>query len=135
MARKTATVVISEEGRDKGKHFEITEMSAVQGEKFAIRVIQALIAGGVEIDMSNASAATLASIGFAAFSKIPLADIEDLSAQLMACVKWQNPTNHSITRNIIEEDIEEISTLLTLKKESFMLNFGFFLSALSRGSV
>lgn len=135
MARKKATIVIQDEGRDKGKHFEITEMSAVQGEKFAVRVIQALIAGGVDIDISNASAATLASIGFAAFSKIPMQDIEELSEQLMACVKWQNPTNHSITRNIIEEDIEEISTLLTLKREAFMLNFGFFLTALSQKSV
>ena len=132
MARKTATIVIEDEGRDKGKHFQVTEMSAVQGERFAIRVIQAFIAGGVDIDLANANSATLASIGFSAFSKIPMKDIEELSEQLMACVKWQNPSNHGITRNIIEEDIEEIGTLLTLKKESFMLNFGFFLNALSR---
>jgi len=132
MARKKATIVINTEGRDKGKHFLIEEMSAVQGERFAVRVVQALIAGGVDIDISNANAATLASIGFAAFSKIPIEDIEELSKQLMACVKWQNPSNHGITREIIEEDIEEISTLLELKKEAFMLNFGFFLSALSR---
>jgi len=46
MARKTATVTISAEGRDKGKTFFLTEMSAERSEEWGERALLALVRGG-----------------------------------------------------------------------------------------
>ena len=48
MARKEASFT-AESGRDKGKQFLITEMSASQAENWAIKVILAIGNAGIEI--------------------------------------------------------------------------------------
>lgn len=138
MARKTATIVIEDEGRDKGKRFFITEMSAMQAERFAVRAIKALIASNVDlgaISMATANSAELARVGFQGLASISNDEVYDLMDELMRCVQFcPDKTNPNIKRVLDQnaEDIEEVSTLFTLKREVFNLNFSFFISALTR---
>ena len=48
MARKESTF-IAESGRDKGKQYLITEMSATQAENWAIKALLAVGNAGIEI--------------------------------------------------------------------------------------
>ena len=61
MARNTKSLTISAEGRDKGKTFLLTEMSAVRAEKWAARAVLALLKSGVELP-EDAAQAGLAGI-------------------------------------------------------------------------
>lgn len=131
MTRKTATIVIEDEGRDKGKQFLITEMSAVDGERIALRFFQMLCASGVDIDVNTASAMDVAHMVFSAVSQLHPSQIEEISDKLMECVQYLAPDGKT-TRRLVTGELEEISTRLLLKKEAFMLTFGNFFQGLSR---
>ena len=55
MPRRTKTYVIADENRDKGKMFLLTEMPALQAEKWAIRAFLALAKAGLVIPDDVAS--------------------------------------------------------------------------------
>ena len=64
MARKTTTFIATD-GRDKGKRFLITEMSAYQSEEWAARALFAVMHSGVEVpdEVLSAGFAGVAAIG------------------------------------------------------------------------
>ena len=68
MARNTATIVIDAAGRDHGKVFLLTELPALQAEKWAVRAFLAMSHNGIEIpeDIANSGLAGIASIGIKA---------------------------------------------------------------------
>jgi hypothetical protein len=131
MARKTVVITIDAEGRDKGKRYRITEMSAVDGEFWAVRALMALARAGVDIpeDAHALGAAGIASLGLRMLSYASPLDAKALMDDLMRCVRiLPNPSDDSVEREPkFDGDIEELMTLLRLKKEVFILMFGFFL--------
>jgi len=132
MARKEMTFVVEAEGRDKGKHFFIREMSASQAEEWAMRALMALAKAGVEMpdEMANAGLAGIASAGFQALGRMQFSDAKPLLDEMMACVQIvPDPAKPMVRRALIEDDIEEILTRLRLRKEVFELLTGFSLAA------
>ena len=130
--RKTSTVVIDEEGRDRGKRFVITEMSAAQAEAWAIRALLAMAAGGIELPdgYEQTGMAGLAEVGLRAITKLKWADAEPLLAEMMDCVQIApDPRHPGTVRPLIDEDIEEIATRLKLRTEVFKLHTGFLKAA------
>lgn len=131
MARKTITYV-GVHGRDKDKHFVITEKSAFDIERWAMRVLLAAASSGVDIpngaDMDGA--AGLASVGLGALAKIKWVDAEPLMEEMLSCVKiMPTPSKPHIVRDVMGDDIEEVKTLFELRKEIFNLHVDFFTNA------
>ena len=129
MARKTATVTISAEGRDKGKVFVLTELSAYEAEDWAGRALFALMNAGVEIpdNIAEAGLAGVAAMGLKAIAKLPFDSAKPLLDKMMGCIQIQpSPT---VTRALIPDDIEEVATLLTLRKQVLGLHMDFSMAA------
>lgn len=126
MARKTCDFVATE-GRDKGKNFRITEMSAAQAEAWAARAILALLGNNAELpDGSDSSFATIAEIGLKALSGLQWPVLEPLLAEMMDCVQVvPDRTKQYLTRPLIEEDVEEVATRLQLRAEVWKLHTDF----------
>ena len=131
MARNTAIVTITEDGRDQGKKFLVTEMSAAGAEFWAVRALMALARSGLDIpdNIVARGAAAMASFGFRALAAASPVDAKMLMDELMGCVQiMPDPANPSVVRPVkFDGDVEELMTLLRLKKEAFSLIFGFFL--------
>lgn len=125
MARKVKTVVITAEGRDVGKTFVLTEMSASRVEKWATRALLALSRSGTELpeDVKDAGLAGIAVLGLRALSGIEYHEAEALLDEMFQCVQVQ--PSPGIIRPLIEDDIEEVSTRVTLRSEVFTLHTGF----------
>jgi hypothetical protein len=133
MARKTATVTIDADNRDKGKTFLITEMSADQAEEFAAKALLALQQSNINIpsDFKNMGMAGLARLGLQVLTSLKYDDVKPLMDEMMGCVQIVMPT---ITRELMEgdgADIEEVSTRLKLRKAFFELQTNFSLAALT----
>jgi hypothetical protein len=128
MARKNLTYVEQGEGRDHGKHFLITELPASQSERWAIRAFLAMAKGGIELPegIEHAGMAGIAKVGLGLLLQIPFELAEPLLDEMMTCVQiYPNPTNKSIVRSLIEDDIEEVATRIKLRKEVFGLHVDF----------
>jgi len=148
--RKEKSITVSAEGRDKGKQFKLREMSATQAESWAIRVMLAIGSSGIEIPdglarqgfagllviLNNKDAASdelvqtvLSGLRVALLVnllKIPYEKAEPLLEEMMACAQIVEP---AITRGLMEGDVEEVSTLLMLRKEIWGLHSDFFTGA------
>lgn len=126
MARKEATFV-GEVGRDKGKQFHITEMSASKAESWAIRVLLAIGNAGIEVPdgLAEQGMAGLMAVGYMNLLKIPFETARPLLDEMMECVQIAPSAN--IKRALIEDDIEEVTTRLQLRKAIWSLHMDFFL--------
>lgn len=126
--RKKTQHTITDEGRDKSKVFLLTEMSASKGEAWAMRCLLALAAGNVEMpdDWDSLGMAGLAEIGIKAVSGLKWDVAEPLLAEMMECVQIIPDTrNMQVIRPLIEDDIEEIKTRLSLRMEVWKLHMDF----------
>lgn len=130
MARKTSTYTVTTEGRDLNKAFLLTEMAATRAEDWAIRCILALGAANVDIPEGamELGMAALAEVGLKKlFSLSPLV-VKPLLDELMECVQIQPDRKRpEVKRAVMEGDIEEVRTLLTLKWEVLKLHLDFTL--------
>lgn len=136
--RKTKTIVIESEGRDKGKMFHITELSASQSEAWATRALFVMMNCGVEVpdDLLSAGLAGIAAIGIKSLSKVPYELAKPLFDEMMECVAVVPDPKQPLVRRgyggvgpMIEDDIEEVSTRLQLRKAVLDLHLDFFLGA------
>lgn len=129
MARKTATITIDAKGRDKGKVFVLTELPTAESEEWAGRALFALMNAGVEIpdNIAEAGLAGLAAMGIKAITKLPFDAAKPLLDKMMECVQIR--PSPAVTRDLIPDDIEEISTMLTLRKAIWNLHTDFFTAA------
>jgi hypothetical protein len=130
--RHTAPYTVVDEGRDKGKMFLITEMSAAQGESWAIRALMALMRANVEMpsDFENLGMAALAQMGFQCFAGLHWEVAEPLMREMFECVQIiPDPRKPAVVRALSGEngdyDIEEISTRFKLRVEIWKLHTGF----------
>jgi hypothetical protein len=137
MARKTKTIIIEAEGRDAGKMFVLNEMSATQAEKWAARVLLAIAKSGVDVpdDIASSGLAGVAAFGIKAIGGMSFVDAEPLLDEMFSMVSFvPDPARPTIKRGyggvgpLIDDDIEEVSTRLMLRKELFFLHTSFFTS-------
>lgn len=136
MARKTEYVTIDKAGRDLGKTFVITEMSAFATERWATKAFLALANSGIDLPqgmamgmqgMASMGMQGMASMGLEALGKIKYDDAEPLLDEMLECVQIK-PSEKAPPREIItgdDGDIEEIATLLTLRMAIFKLHVNF----------
>jgi hypothetical protein len=130
--RKTLTYTVTAEGRDKGKVFLITEMPASQAEEWATRALFTAMNYGVEIpdELLSAGLAGLAALGMKSLAKVPYDMVKPLFDEMMGCVQIvPDRANPQYARPLLEDDVEEVSTRLMLRKATLTLHLDFFLAA------
>ena len=130
MARKVLDYTITEDGRDKGKMFRITEMSAAKAEAWATRVLLALLGSNPEFpeSISDLGMAQLAELGFKALAGLKWELAEPLLAEMFECVSViPDPSKPMIVRALAydDSDIEEIMTRIKLREQIFKLHTDF----------
>lgn len=134
MARKTKFFTVPQGldgfNRDDGKVFFLTEMPALQAEKWALRAFLALAKAGVDIpeNIENLGFAGMAMVGLASLGGVDFAEAEPLLDELLGCVLFvPDPAKPDIRRGdfIQAGDIEEVPTFLLLRKEVFELHSNF----------
>lgn len=125
-------------GRDAGKVYRITEMSAEAGEWFAYRVIGALVdadkdrklaslwdmfgkGGNLEV-LSQAGIGTIMSL----LMQADQSRIKPLLDEMKGC--WQMKCEGDFMRNLTAEDIEEVSTIMMLRMKTLELHINFFMA-------
>lgn len=129
MARKVSTYTVQAEGgRDAGKTFQLTELSSSQAEEWALRAFLAMIREGVDIpdDMLSSGMAGLSRMGIAFVGKIPFDTAKLLLDEMFQCVRIQpNPSDRSVVRDLVPDDIEEVATRVKLRLAIWKLHVGF----------
>lgn len=141
--RKTKIVRIETEGRDFGKHFLITEMDAMRAEKWAMQALLAMARGGINVpdDVLTSGAIGILVAGLSSITKLPFEDARPLLDEMLTCIALvPDPskrdamnTDRPITRPVIwdddvnDSDVQEVSTILFLRKEVAELHVGFSL--------
>lgn len=128
MARKTAQWTVTDEGRDKGKVFLLTEMSAARAEAWATRALLALMGADASIPENDAElgAAGLAELGLRSISRLKWEVAEPLLEEMLTCVQIiPNPAKPQVVRALVENDIEEIMTRVKLRIEVWKLHMDF----------
>lgn len=131
--RKTATITITDDGRDKGKVFVLRELPASQAEKWAARAFLALSRSGVDIpeNIANSGLAGIAVLGLKMLGGMTFADAEPLMDEMFRCIQiMPDPSRPEVIRPLIDrgsdgDDIEEISTRVRLRREVFQLHVDF----------
>lgn len=132
MARTTLNYTVEDEGRDSGKVFTLTELPASRAESWAMRAILALMAGGVNLPdgFENLGMAGMAEIGIKSLSGLKWEVAEPLLDEMWQCVRIiPDPSKPHVIRNLIEEDIEEVSTRIKIRAEVWKLHTGFLMAA------
>lgn len=132
MARKTLTYTVTDEGRDRGKSFLITELPASRAESWAMRALLALMAGGVDVPegIESMGMAAMAEVGIRAVSGLQWEVAEPLLDEMWQCVQFIPDTSKPhVIRGLIEEDIEEVKTRIALRQEVWKLHVDFFSTA------
>lgn len=124
MARKTKQVTI-EKGRDAGKKFIITEMPAAKIDNWAMRVLLALAAAGIDAAEANEGVIGLARVAFGALGKIPHETALPLLDELLDCVEIIPDGGAPRPLDLDLNDIEDFTNLWMFRKEVFHLHIDF----------
>ncbi|MEJ3963038.1 hypothetical protein [Citrobacter braakii] len=130
MARKEIPFIVETEGRDKGKEFLITEMSAWDADSLAQDIFRAMgdsNYSSIPADVIAMGCAGLATVGLSIISASSPEVARQLRDRLMSTVdiiitndgqRQQRKVNGSM-------DFEEVSTIRTLLDKVFQVNFDF----------
>lgn len=129
MSRKQITYIVDDEGRDNGKEFIITEMSAWDAEELSEEIYRAMAHGefnSLPADVVSMGVAGLATVGISVLAAAPASVSRPISDRILSTVEIViTNEGKDITRSIKPIDFEEVSTIRTLKDKVFELNFGF----------
>ena len=120
--RRTETVEIAE-GRDAGKKYQITEMSAEAAEWWAFRALQAIAGADAELNL-QAPLADMAAQGIKALAKVHPDQARPLLDEMMGCVQILVPATQK-PRPLLDGDIEDVKTRFMLRKAVVELHLGF----------
>lgn len=130
MARKEIPFIVETEGRDKGKEFLITEMSAWDSDSLAQDIFRAMgdsNYSSIPADVIAMGCAGLATVGLSVISASSPEVARQLRDRLMSTVdivitndgkRQQRKVNGSL-------DFEEVSTIRSLLDKVFQVNFDF----------
>lgn len=147
MARREMDVVISDEGRDKGKLFHLTEAPALQGEDLVLRIFLALAKAGVDVpeEVQEAGLAGFISWGFKSLSGVSFAEAKAIKDDFFYSYVQivPDPQHPDVRRGkgafsvgpLVESDIEEVATRALLYRKLVTLNTGFFPDAVASNSA
>ena len=120
--RRTETVEINE-GRDAGKKYQITEMSAEAAEWWAFRALQAIAGADAELNL-QAPLSDMAAQGIKALAKVHPDQAKPLLDEMMGCVQILVPATQK-PRALLDGDIEDVKTRFMLRKAVMELHLGF----------
>lgn len=120
--RRTEIVEITE-GRDAGKKYQITEMSAEAAEWWAFRALQAIAGADAELNL-QAPLADMAAQGIKALAKVHPEQARPLLDEMMGCVQILVPATQK-PRPLLDGDIEDVKTRFMLRKAVVELHLGF----------
>lgn len=120
--RRTEIVEIAE-GRDAGKKYQITEMTAEAAEWWAFRALQAVASSEVDLNL-QAPLAELARQGMKALASVSPAQAKPLLDEMMGCVQILVPATQK-PRALLDGDIEDVKTRFLLRKAVIELHLGF----------
>lgn len=123
-ARKQVLVTIDADNRDKGKSFIITELPAMQAERWFRRVLAYLSRLGVALPAMAGMTGMASMAGFSPMQMYAWIDDEDLMREVMSCVKVR-PEGVETTRGLVATDTEEPATIILLRMEVLALHVGF----------
>jgi hypothetical protein len=130
--RKVKEVVIEAEGRDKGKKFVLREGDVFTAEWWFIRALRIAERAGVDVPggiMSGASGVAAIGIMTVLSSASDPEELRPLLSEMLADVKIITDQKTQHTRALVtdgtNDDIEEISTLLTLRQEWLTMHLNF----------
>jgi hypothetical protein len=155
--RKEMDLRIDAPGRDQGKVFHLTEMSAVAADDWACRFLLAVSRSGQTLpeevmttgmsgvarffalrglakvhqipeDMAEKAFFGLLRFGWSAISGVQHAEIKPLLDELWGCVQLVTTTNN-FRRSLVPSDIEEVATMMTIRTELAKLHISFFTGA------
>ncbi|WP_220703932.1 hypothetical protein [Citrobacter braakii] len=130
MARKEIPFIVETEGRDKGKEFLITEMSAWDADSLAQDIFRAMgdsNYSSIPADVIAMGCAGLATVGLSIISASSPEVARQLRDRLMSTVdiiitndgqRQQRKVNGAL-------DFEEVSTIRSLLDKVFEINFNF----------
>lgn len=120
--RRTEIVEIAE-GRDAGKKYQITEMSAEAAEWWAFRALQAIAGADAELNL-QAPLSDMAAQGIKALAKVHPDQAKPLLDEMMGCVQILVPATQK-PRPLLDGDIEDVKTRFMLRKAVVELHLGF----------
>ncbi|HFK5809346.1 TPA: hypothetical protein ACG0L8_004346 [Enterobacter bugandensis] len=130
MARKEISFIVEEEGRDKGKEFLITEMSAWDADTLAQDIFRSMGDSGfseIPADVIAMGCAGLATVGLSVISASSPDVARQLRDRLMSTVEIiitnEGTRQQRKVNGVI--DFEEVSTIRTLLDKVFKVNFDF----------
>ena len=128
--RRQKSVTIDAEGRDKGKTFLLTEMSAAAAEDWAARAFLMLAHSAIDfpVGIQNTGMAGIAEIAHL-LGGVQFPELKPLMDDLLGCVQRVEDPNRPFPRAIDNEDIEEVSTRQFLRREVIDLHVNFLLGA------
>lgn len=115
-------------GRDEGKVFRITEMSAMDGFKFSFKVFHGMARGGVQVpdNAQQLGIVALLNIGLSGIACIPHDECLSLIEDLMGCIQIiPDSGNLDVARRLVLSDFEESGTIRKLLMEAFKLHADF----------
>ena len=129
--RRKHTVTIEDAGRDKGKTFQLTEMPADVGERWATQAMYLLAKAGVTIPegVKESGMAGLAAVGIDFLSIAHLRALQDPSLdEQWEYIKYLHAPGHPPQELLTGEasQIEEIRTRSRLRQEVLKLHTDFF---------
>lgn len=125
MARKTKTITL-DNGRDKGKKFVITEMSAADAESWAYKVASYAMSNGMKFT-DFLGMASIAQVGLSIVEKLKFEQMKDVLGDLFACIEYlPDPKDQTVRREAETDDLEEPASLVKLRFLVFQLHAGFF---------
>ncbi|WP_432784676.1 hypothetical protein AAEX37_01954 [Oligella sp. MSHR50489EDL] len=125
MARKEKTYTV-EGGRDDGKTFLITEMPVIKADAWATRVLFAIAKSGIDTAGINPNGGMLemVKVAITTIGNIDHDEGYPLLNELLDCVQII-PSGGTPRKLNIDSDIQEVRTLMMLRKESLMLHLDF----------
>jgi hypothetical protein len=127
--RKELDITITDEGRDQGKVFHLRELPASQAEKWAMQALMLAARSGVELPENigpSMGMQGLAAVGIQAIMKVNFIEAQPLLNEMMTCVSIKpDPQRPEIVRGLVEDDIEEVATRVTLRSEVIKLHINF----------
>ncbi|WP_023640362.1 hypothetical protein [Dickeya zeae] len=130
MARKEIPFIVETEGRDKGKEFLITEMSAWDADSLAQDIFRAMGDSNyskIPADVIAMGCAGLATVGLSVISASSPDVARQLRDRLMSTVDIVITHEGTLQQRKVkgELDFEEVSTIRSLLDKVFKVNFDF----------
>lgn len=131
--RKEVFIVPPDGGRDAGRHFLISEMSAMRAEKWGLKFMNAVkgTAGFIPDEVARLGIVGIAIRGLNAIlmSDIDFDKVEPLLDEMLGCVTIIRDRAHpEVDTPLLESDIFEVRTIGLLRSEVLRIHTGFSLT-------